>query len=147
MSLELAIVVDDVCKKFRLYHERNQSLKAALMRRHRVKYDEFWALRDVSFEVPEGSTFGLIGENGSGKSTLLKCIARILRPDVGCDRARRARSPRSSSLGAGFHPELSGRENVFLNGVDPRAESQGDRAPLRRDRRVRRPRADSSTSR
>ncbi len=78
-----AVVVDDVSKRFRLYRERNQSLKAALMRRGRARYDEFWALRDVSFEIPRGSTFGLIGENGSGKSTLLKCIARILQPDRG----------------------------------------------------------------
>ena len=56
-----AIVVDDVSKQYRLYHERNQSLKAAIMRRARVKYEEFWALRDVSLEVPEGKTYALIG--------------------------------------------------------------------------------------
>lgn len=109
-----AVRVEGVSKRFRLYRERNQSLKAALMRGGRAKYDEFWALRDVSFEVPRGSTFGLIGENGSGKSTLLKCIAKILQPDEGrivIDGTFAA----LLELGSGFHPELSGRENVFLN--------------------------------
>jgi ABC-type polysaccharide/polyol phosphate transport system ATPase subunit len=110
-----AIVVDDVSKQYRLYHERNQSLKAAIMRRARVKYEEFWALRDVAFDVPEGATFALIGENGSGKSTLLKCMAHILRPEQG----RIETTGKISALlelGAGFHPELTGRENIFLNG-------------------------------
>ena len=110
-----AIVVDDVSKQYRLYHERNQSLKAAIMRRARVKYEEFWALRDVTFEVPEGATFALIGENGSGKSTLLKSMAHILRPEQG----RIETTGKISALlelGAGFHPELTGRENIFLNG-------------------------------
>jgi len=110
-----AISVEDLSKRFRLYRERNQSLKAALLRGRRAAYEEFWALRDVSFEVPEGSTFGLIGENGSGKSTLLKCIARILRPDAGQVRARGSVAS-LLELGSGFHPELSGRENVYLNG-------------------------------
>ena len=112
---DLAIVVDGVSKRFRLYKQRNQSIKAALLRGGRAKYDEFWALRDVSFEVPTGSMFGLMGVNGSGKSTLLKCIARILRPDTG----RIASVGKLSALlelGSGFHPELSGRENVYLNG-------------------------------
>ena len=63
MTEQAAITVEDVSKQYRLYHERNQSLKAAIMRRARVKYEEFWALRDVSFEVPEGATFAIIGEN------------------------------------------------------------------------------------
>ena len=115
--MESAISVNDVWKKFRLYHERNQSLKAAVMRGRRARYEEFDALKGVSFEIPEGTTFGLIGENGSGKSTLLKCMARILRPDRGDDPDATARSRRCSSSGAGFHPELSGRENVYLNGA------------------------------
>ncbi|MGH9016046.1 MAG: ABC transporter ATP-binding protein [Acidimicrobiia bacterium] len=110
-----AIAVDGVSKRFRLYHERNQSLKAAFLRRRRAEYEEFWALRGVSLEVAEGSTFGLIGENGSGKSTLLKCMARILRPEEGSIRTRGKLSA-LLELGAGFHPELSGRENVYLNG-------------------------------
>ncbi len=113
--MSAAVGVTDVSKRYRLYHERNQSLKASVMRGRRAKYEEFWALRDVSLEVPEGTAFGLIGENGSGKSTLLKCMARILRPDSG----RIATEGKVSALlelGAGFHPELSGRENVYLNG-------------------------------
>jgi ABC-type polysaccharide/polyol phosphate transport system ATPase subunit len=115
MGSDMAVTVEDVSKRFRLYHERNQSLKAALMRRKRAVYEEFWALRDVSFEVPVGSSFALIGHNGSGKSTLLKCMAQILRVDAG----RIAVNGKVSALlelGAGFHPELSGRDNVYLNG-------------------------------
>ncbi|HEV8298619.1 MAG TPA: ABC transporter ATP-binding protein, partial [Acidimicrobiales bacterium] len=110
-----AIVVDGVSKRFRLYHERNQSLKSTLMRRGRAKYTELMALDDVSFEVDTGTTFGIIGENGSGKSTMLKCMARILRPDVGTI-ASVGKISALLELGAGFHPELSGRDNVYLNG-------------------------------
>lgn len=110
-----AVVVDGLWKRFRIYDERNQTLKAAVMRRGRAKYTEFWALRDVSFEIPTGGTFGLIGENGSGKSTLLKCIARILRPEKG-GVATQGKVAALLELGSGFHPELSGRENVYLNG-------------------------------
>ncbi|MGQ0832712.1 MAG: ABC transporter ATP-binding protein [Microthrixaceae bacterium] len=110
-----AITVDNVSKRFRLYHERNQSLKATVMRRGRARYEDFWALRDVSFAVEEGSTFGLIGHNGSGKSTMLKCLARILQPDAG-SLSVDGRISALLELGAGFHPELSGRENIYLNG-------------------------------
>lgn len=115
MSSESAVVVDDVSKRFRLYSERNQSLKAALMRHGRARYEEFWAVRDVSLEIKQGATYGLVGENGSGKSTLLKCIAKILRPDRGTIRTT-GKLAALLELGSGFHPELSGRENVFLNG-------------------------------
>lgn len=110
-----AIIVEGVSKKFRLFHERNQTLKSAVMRGRRVVADDFWALRDVSFEVPRGQTLGLVGRNGSGKSTLLKTLARIYQPDEG----RIVLNGRVSSMlevGSGFHPELSGRENIFLNG-------------------------------
>lgn len=110
-----AVVADHVSKRFRLYHEKNDSLKIALMRRGRARYEEFWALDDVSLEVPQGSTFGLIGENGSGKSTLLKCMAKILRPDKGETRTV-GKVSALLEVGAGFHPELSGRDNVYLNG-------------------------------
>jgi ABC-type polysaccharide/polyol phosphate transport system ATPase subunit len=110
------VVVDHVSKKYRLYRERNNSIKIALMRGGRAKMDIFWALEDVSFEVEEGSTTGLIGENGSGKSTMLKCLAKILRPDKGSVTSVGKMSA-LLELGAGFHPELSGRENVFLNGA------------------------------
>jgi ABC-type polysaccharide/polyol phosphate transport system ATPase subunit len=116
VSTTPAIHVAGVSKRFRLYHERNQSLKATVMRRRRARYEEFWALRDISFEVAEGATFGLIGENGSGKSTMLKCMAKILRPEHGSI-ATRGKISALLELGAGFHPELSGRENVYLNGA------------------------------
>jgi ABC-2 type transport system ATP-binding protein len=111
-----AIVVDRLSKRFRLYHERNQFLKAAVLRGRRSQYEEFWALRDVSFEVYKGEAFGIIGENGSGKSTLLKCLAQILTPDAGSIRHDGSVSA-LLELGAGFHPELSGKENVYLNGA------------------------------
>ncbi|MEO7571629.1 MAG: ABC transporter ATP-binding protein [Acidimicrobiales bacterium] len=116
MSPPVVITVEKVSKSFRLYNERNQSLKATIMRGRRAGYEEFLALDDVSAEVTQGTTVGFIGENGSGKSTLLKCMARILRPDSG----RITVDGKVSALlelGAGFHPELSGRENVYLNGT------------------------------
>lgn len=112
---EHAVHVESVSKKFRLYHERNQTLKAAIMRRRTAVFDDFWALRDVSFDVPRGSTFGLIGSNGSGKSTLLKCLARIYSPDSGSI-TYNGKMAALLEVGSGFHHELSGRENVYLNG-------------------------------
>lgn len=111
-----AISVENVSKKFRLYHEKNQYLKTTLLRGGRARYEDFWAVKDVSFEIPVGSTFGIIGSNGSGKSTLLKCLAGILTPDEG-NLSINGRLSALLELGAGFHPELSGRENVFLNGA------------------------------
>lgn len=111
-----AIVVDSVSKNFRLYHERNRYIKAALLRGRRARYEEFWALEDVSFDVEHGATLGIIGSNGSGKSTMLKCLTGIYHPDkgtIGIDGTVAA----LLELGAGFHAELSGRENVFLNGA------------------------------
>jgi len=115
-SKESAVVVDSVSKRFRLYHERNQSLKAALMRGRRAKYDEFWALQDVDLQVEAGKTFGLIGHNGSGKSTLLKLLASIYRADAGRILMAGRLAP-FIELGVGFNAELSARENVLLNGV------------------------------
>ena len=112
----VAVEVVDVSKKFRLFKERNNSLKATIMRGRRVIAEDFWALKDVSFEVYEGETFGLIGENGSGKSTMLKCLTKILRPNEGTVMVN-GKVSALLELGAGFHPELTGRENVFLNGA------------------------------
>ena len=80
---DIAVRVDDVSKKFRMYQERNQTLKSAIMRGRTSVHEDFWALKDVTFDVPTGSTFGLIGSNGSGKSTLLKCLAKIYYPEKG----------------------------------------------------------------
>ncbi len=112
---EVAVEVTNVAKRFRIYKDRNQSLKATVVQRKRAEFEEFWAVNDVSFTVNRGETFGVIGQNGSGKSTLLKCIARILRPDRGSVRVN-GKISALLELGAGFHHELSGRENVYLNG-------------------------------
>ena len=111
-----AVEVQNVSKRFRLYHEKNQYLKTALLRGRRARYEDFWALRDVSFDIPHGSTFGIIGSNGSGKSTMLKCLAGILTPDEGSINVD-GKIAALLELGAGFHPDLSGKENIFLNGA------------------------------
>jgi len=110
------VVVDGLWKTFRIYQQRSSTLKQAVLRRGSEVYEEFWALRDVSFEVPAGTTLGMIGANGAGKSTMLKVLSRILVPDKGSVRVD-GRVSALLELGAGFHPELSGRENVFLNGT------------------------------
>jgi lipopolysaccharide transport system ATP-binding protein len=115
LSGNTAVTIEHVSKSFRIYAERNQSLKSAVLRHKRATYEDFWALKDVSLEIPEGSAFGLMGHNGSGKSTLLKCIARILQPNDGSIRTR-GRLAAMLELGSGFHPELTGRDNVYLNG-------------------------------
>ncbi|WP_395726230.1 ABC transporter ATP-binding protein [Nakamurella sp.] len=114
-SADPVVSVQGVSKSFRVYHDRNQSLKAAILRRKRATYEEFWALDDVTLQIPEGGTFGLMGHNGSGKSTLLKCIAKILQPNKGTITSR-GRMAAMLEVGSGFHPELSGLENIYLNG-------------------------------
>ena len=111
-----AVSIDGLWKYFRLYHEKNQYLKSTMLSGRRSRFDEFWALKDISFEIPIGSTFGIIGSNGSGKSTLLKCLAGILTPDKGTLQVN-GRISALLELGAGFHPDLTGRENVYLNGA------------------------------
>jgi ABC-2 type transport system ATP-binding protein len=108
-----AIEVADVSKRFRIYRDKPTSLKQRVLS-SRSRAEDFWALRDVALDVGQGSTFGLIGHNGSGKTTLLKCVAGILRPTSGTIR-QRGRLAALLELGAGFHPELTGRENVYLN--------------------------------
>ena len=110
-----AVRVNDVSKRFRLYHERNQTLKSAILRGKTSKHEDFWALKDISFDVIEGHTHGLIGSNGSGKSTLLKCLAKIYWPTSGSIEYR-GRMASLLEVGSGFHLELSGRENIYLNG-------------------------------
>ena len=140
------VVVDGLWKTFRIYHQRNSTLKQAMLRRRADVFDEFWALSDVSFEVPAGSTFGLIGANGAGKSTMLKVLSRILVPDKGAVRTE-GRVSALLELGSGFHPELSGRENIFLNGTILGMTRERAHAALRRDRRVLRARSMRSTTR
>ena len=109
-----AIRVEDVSKMFRLSQNRAGFVKEALLRRERTDFRDFWALKGVSLEIEEGSMHGVIGHNGSGKSTLLRLMANIHRPTSG----RIVTSGRISALlelGTGFHPQLSGRENIYLN--------------------------------
>lgn len=110
-----AISVEGVSKKFRLQTDQAHSVKELVTRRdRRAGHDSFWALRDVSFEIEQGSMFALVGHNGSGKSTLLRCIANIYRPTTGTVRVD-GRISTLLELGAGFHPDLTGRENVYMN--------------------------------
>jgi ABC-2 type transport system ATP-binding protein len=109
-----ALSVENVTKSFRLHTDKSNSLKALIAGKRRNRFNEFTALDDVTFEVNEGEVFGVIGQNGSGKSTLLKCMAGILQPNAGTVKVNKRMSA-LLELGAGFHPELSGRDNVFLN--------------------------------
>ena len=112
-----AIHVRDVSKRFRLERDRPSSLKEAILRVGRKRHvDEFWVLRNLSFEVRPGEFMGLIGHNGSGKSTLLRLMANIHRPTQG-EIETHGRVSALLELGSGFHPDLTGRENVFLNGA------------------------------
>src|SRR3989454_5241866 len=113
MTGDLAISVKDVGKRFRRYRERPNSIKERIIK-WRIHAEEFWALRDVSVDIPEGRTLGLLGPNGAGKTTLLKIVAGILRPNEG-QVVTRGRIASLLALGAGFHAELTGRENVYLN--------------------------------
>jgi ABC-2 type transport system ATP-binding protein len=111
----LAVDVQDVSKRFRLYHEKYTSLKEKLIHAGRIPYENLWALRDVAFDVQEGETVGILGRNGSGKSTLLKCICGVLQPTSGRVVVR-GKLAGLLELGAGFQQDLSGRENIYLNG-------------------------------
>lgn len=112
---QAAITIEGVSKTFRVNKERNNTLKSALLRRGASSFREFEALKGIDLEIPQGSTFALVGDNGSGKSTLLKCLAKILVPDAGRIQ-RHGRIAAMLEVGSGFHPELSGRDNVYLNG-------------------------------
>jgi ABC-2 type transport system ATP-binding protein len=115
---EVIVRLEGVSVRYRLPRERIASFKeyAILTLQRRISYDDFWALSDVSMEVSKGDIFGIIGLNGAGKSTLLKVISRVLKPTLGRVWLRGRVAP-LLELGAGFHPELTGRENVFLNGL------------------------------
>ncbi|HWG74300.1 MAG TPA: ABC transporter ATP-binding protein [Acidimicrobiales bacterium] len=112
--MSVAVGIEQVSKRFRLYQETFSSLKDKVLHMGRVPYEDFWALRDIDLEIAQGSTFGLLGHNGSGKSTMLKLVAGILQPTSGRILVR-GRLAALLELGAGFQPELTGRENVFLN--------------------------------
>ena len=108
------IRIDDVSRRFIIRKEKSLKERMVNFGRSRRHKDDFWALRDVSLEIDAGSTVGLIGPNGSGKSTLLKTIGGIIQPTKGSV-SLRGRLAALLELGAGFHPDLTGRENVYLN--------------------------------
>lgn len=117
--MEKAIVVDDVSMRFNLATERVDNLKEYIVRKLKfrsVSFDEFWALQDISFTVNKGESCALIGVNGSGKSTMLKIISGILKPTRGKVTVNGSIAP-LIELGAGFDFDLTGRENIFLNGA------------------------------
>src|SRR5512136_1436875 len=110
-----AIVVDNVSKKFRVPHEKRKTLFHNLIGviKRQMSYEEFWALKEVSFEIQRGETFGIIGRNGSGKSTLLKVLAKVLYPDSGSV-TMNGKVASFLELGVGFQQELTAEENVYI---------------------------------
>lgn len=116
MSEPPAIEVRGLWKSFRLHLQRGQSLKAMLLSWRQVKTELVWALRDVNLTVAPGETLALVGRNGSGKSTLLGVLSRVYRPTKG-HVVVRGRVSSLLELGAGFHPDFTGIENIRLNGA------------------------------
>lgn len=112
------INVDGVSIMFKITHNRIQSIKeySIALLKHKLQYEEFWALKNISFEVKKGEVVGIIGRNGAGKSTLLKIISGILKPTTGSVSVQGNIVP-MLELGSGFDTDLSGRENIFLNGA------------------------------
>lgn len=112
------IKVENVSVKYLMTYDRVKSMKEYLVQlvKGKIKYEEFWALKNVSFEVQKGEVMGIIGHNGAGKSTLLKVISGILKPTEGCVQVNGSIVP-MLELGSGFDHDLTGRENVFLNGA------------------------------
>src|SRR6478609_1054824 len=120
MSNAPILVAERVSKRFLLHHNRAYSLKARLLATVvpdlRPRVEDFWALRDIDLRIHRGEALGLVGRNGSGKSTLLKMLAGLHRPTAGRVLVRRGvKIGTMIELGVGFHPELSGRENVYLS--------------------------------
>jgi len=110
-----AVVVDNISKRFRIPHEKKTTLFQNIVGvvKRQFDYEEFWALRNISFEIERGETFGIIGRNGSGKTTLLKILARVLYPDNGSVTVNGKVAP-FLELGIGFQPELTAKENVYI---------------------------------
>jgi len=115
MSGDLAVSLHGVGKRFQRMADRRNTLKERLVRGRARNSQDFWAVRNVDLEIPTGSVYGLIGHNGSGKSTLLKLITGIYRPTEG-QITTQGRVAALIELGAGFHPDMTGRENIRLNG-------------------------------
>ncbi len=112
---DIAVDLQGVGKRFKRHVDRRNSLKERIVRGRARRPEDFWAVRDVTLQIPKGSVYGLIGHNGSGKSTLLKMVGGIYRPTEGTIAAQ-GRVASLIELGAGFHPDMTGRENIALNG-------------------------------
>src|ERR1700727_2827703 len=112
---DIAVDVKDISKRFRLATGRYNSIKERVIHGGRAPHEDFWALKHVSLQVSEGQTVGILGRNGSGKSTLLKCICGVLQPTMG-EVVVRGKLAGLLELGAGFQQDLTGRENIYLNG-------------------------------
>ncbi len=110
----IAIRVSDVHKKYKVYHDKGSSLKEKILFRNRNYHEDRWVLNGISLDVKKGESVGLIGHNGCGKSTLLKLLTKIIYPDSGLIEMK-GRVSSLIELGAGFHPDMSGRENVYTN--------------------------------
>jgi len=112
------VVVKDLFKSFKLPHEQSSGIKSLIVNflKHKKGYETQHVLKNISFEIKKGEFFGIVGRNGSGKSTLLKLLAGIYTPDSGLIQVKGSLTP-FIELGVGFNPELTGRENVFLNGA------------------------------
>jgi ABC-type polysaccharide/polyol phosphate transport system ATPase subunit len=131
MKNSIAVSVNNVSKKFRLFGSSKDRFWEALHPFNKKYHREFWALKDINFEVPKGTTLGIVGRNGSGKSILLQIICSVLQPTSGTVNVN-GRVSALLELGAGFNPEFTGRENVLLNGAlmgFPRAEME-ERLPV-----------------
>lgn len=111
---EIAIDVNNITKKFKIYYDKGSQLKERLLFRKRNRYEERLVLNGISFQVKKGEAVGLIGHNGCGKSTTLKLLTRIMYPDSGTI-TMNGRVSSLIELGAGFHPDMSGRENIYTN--------------------------------
>jgi ABC-2 type transport system ATP-binding protein len=114
MSSEYTIEVKNVKKKFKVYYDKGRSLKEKVLFRNRNRYEEHWVLNGISFNVKKGEAIGIIGHNGCGKSTTLKLLTKIMYPDEGSIEIK-GRVSSLIELGAGFHPDMSGRENIYTN--------------------------------
>ena len=114
--MDYAINLNKVSKSFQLLREKNTSLKSALLSLRRTRLQTIWGLRSITLSVAHGETVAIIGRNGSGKSTLLRVIGRVYRPTTGTVEVR-GRMSTMLALAAGFHPELTGRENIYFNGA------------------------------
>lgn len=114
MNFENAIEVHDITKRFRVYMDKGRTLKEIALFSKRRKYEEREVLKGISFEVKKGEAIGLIGHNGCGKSTMLKLLTKIMYPDSGTIEMK-GRVSSLIELGAGFHPDMSGRQNIYTN--------------------------------